>query len=61
MGDVVTFVKVMIGEVRIRAHEEEVGLKMLPTLTNKLTASLAATTMSVVPTAVGMEGITRKL
>eukprot|EP00975_Prorocentrum_lima_P056782 11910984-Prorocentrum_lima.AAC.1 len=35
--DIVEFVKVMTGEVRVRALEEDVDLKMRPTLTNRLT------------------------
>eukprot|EP00975_Prorocentrum_lima_P054396 11409121-Prorocentrum_lima.AAC.1 len=61
MLDVLTFVKIMTGEVRVRAREEEVELRMTPTLTNKLTTNFAATPMSAIPTAAGMEGVTRKL
>eukprot|EP00975_Prorocentrum_lima_P054012 11328055-Prorocentrum_lima.AAC.1 len=58
MWDIVTFVKIMSGEVRVRAREEDAELRMIPTLTNKFTTSLAATQMSAIPTAAGMEGVT---
>eukprot|EP00975_Prorocentrum_lima_P022398 4713154-Prorocentrum_lima.AAC.1 len=35
--DIVEFVKIMTGEVRVRALEEDVESKMCPTLTNKFT------------------------
>eukprot|EP00975_Prorocentrum_lima_P062080 12883642-Prorocentrum_lima.AAC.1 len=41
--DILELVKIMTGEVRVRALEEDVGTKMRPTLTNKFTVtSLAA-------------------
>eukprot|EP00975_Prorocentrum_lima_P059462 12467034-Prorocentrum_lima.AAC.1 len=48
----------MTGEVRVRALEEEVELKILPTLTNRATPNVASA--SSTPTAAGMEGITKK-
>eukprot|EP00975_Prorocentrum_lima_P068862 12922991-Prorocentrum_lima.AAC.1 len=52
--DIVEFVKVMAGEVRVRALEEDVETRMLPTLTNKLTVtSLAANQLMATPTAAG--------
>eukprot|EP00975_Prorocentrum_lima_P027054 5689870-Prorocentrum_lima.AAC.1 len=56
MWDIVNFVTIMTGEVRVRACEEEVESKMIPALTKKCTTSLAATPMSAIPTAAGMEG-----
>eukprot|EP00975_Prorocentrum_lima_P012229 2596347-Prorocentrum_lima.AAC.1 len=35
--DIVSFVKIMTGEVRVRASEEKVESRMRPTLTNKFT------------------------
>eukprot|EP00975_Prorocentrum_lima_P060909 12772849-Prorocentrum_lima.AAC.1 len=51
----------MTGEVRVRARKEEVQFRMLPALTNRVTPNLAASSSSIIPTAVGMEGLTRKL
>eukprot|EP00975_Prorocentrum_lima_P055142 11560828-Prorocentrum_lima.AAC.1 len=52
----------MTGEVRVRAREEEeVEVRMLPTLTNKLTTSCAASSSSTIPTAAGIEGLTRNM
>eukprot|EP00975_Prorocentrum_lima_P022356 4700909-Prorocentrum_lima.AAC.1 len=57
--DIVEFVKVMTGEVRVRALEEDVEARMRPTLTNKFTVtSLAATQVMATPTAAGVEGAT---
>eukprot|EP00975_Prorocentrum_lima_P021179 4458046-Prorocentrum_lima.AAC.1 len=50
--DTMDFVKIMTGEVRIRACEEEVESRMRP---NKFTTNLVATPMSAIPTAVGVE------
>eukprot|EP00975_Prorocentrum_lima_P070628 12933169-Prorocentrum_lima.AAC.1 len=38
---VVDFVKIMTGEVRVRALEEDVELKMRPTMTNRQTLQQA--------------------
>eukprot|EP00975_Prorocentrum_lima_P010381 2206145-Prorocentrum_lima.AAC.1 len=35
MLEVMTFVRIMIGEVKVRAQEEEMELKMLPALASK--------------------------
>eukprot|EP00975_Prorocentrum_lima_P019833 4171708-Prorocentrum_lima.AAC.1 len=52
----------MIGEVRVRALEEDVESRMRPTLTNRFTVtSLAANQMSAIPTAAGVEGVTKKV
>eukprot|EP00975_Prorocentrum_lima_P016402 3476577-Prorocentrum_lima.AAC.1 len=59
--DIVDFVKVMTGEVRVSACEEEVESKMRPTLTNRFTTTLAASSMSPIPTAAGVEGITNNV
>eukprot|EP00975_Prorocentrum_lima_P067778 12916956-Prorocentrum_lima.AAC.1 len=59
--DVLTLVRMMTGEVRVRAREEEVELRMLPTLTNRVAPNLEASSSSIIPTAAGMEGYTRKL
>eukprot|EP00975_Prorocentrum_lima_P035341 7422718-Prorocentrum_lima.AAC.1 len=48
----------MIEEVKVRAQEEAVELKMLPALTNKVTSSFASS--SSIPTAAGIEGMTEK-
>eukprot|EP00975_Prorocentrum_lima_P024225 5097722-Prorocentrum_lima.AAC.1 len=52
--DIVEFVKIMTGEVRVRAFEEDVESRMRPTLTNWFTVTnLAANPMSANPTAAG--------
>eukprot|EP00975_Prorocentrum_lima_P049706 10403720-Prorocentrum_lima.AAC.1 len=48
----------MTGEVRVRAQEEELELKIFPALTNNVTTDFASS--STIPTVVGMEGITKK-
>eukprot|EP00975_Prorocentrum_lima_P042879 9005939-Prorocentrum_lima.AAC.1 len=48
----------MTGEVRGRAHEEEMVLKIFPALTNNVTTNCASS--SSIPIAVGMVGITKK-
>eukprot|EP00975_Prorocentrum_lima_P003625 791613-Prorocentrum_lima.AAC.1 len=47
----VNFAKIMTGDVRVRASEEEVESKMRPTLTSRFTTNLAAISMSPIPTA----------
>eukprot|EP00975_Prorocentrum_lima_P055687 11675024-Prorocentrum_lima.AAC.1 len=57
--DIVEFVKVMTGEVRVRALEEDVESKMRPTLTDRLTVTkLAAHQSMATPTTAGVEGVT---
>eukprot|EP00975_Prorocentrum_lima_P022286 4685759-Prorocentrum_lima.AAC.1 len=52
--DIVEFVKIQTGEVRVRALEEDVESKMRPTLTNWLTLTSSATNQSMeTPTAAG--------
>eukprot|EP00975_Prorocentrum_lima_P034719 7297414-Prorocentrum_lima.AAC.1 len=49
----------MTGEVRVRAPEEDMELKIFPVRTNNVTSKLASS--STIPTAAGREGITRTL
>eukprot|EP00975_Prorocentrum_lima_P061433 12878721-Prorocentrum_lima.AAC.1 len=50
--DIVEFVKIMTGDVRVRASEEDVEYKMRPVLTNRFTVtSLAAYQSMATPTA----------
>eukprot|EP00975_Prorocentrum_lima_P061365 12863895-Prorocentrum_lima.AAC.1 len=56
--DIVDFVKIMPGGVRVRVSEEAVESRMRPTLTNKININPMATQMSAIPTAAGMEGAT---
>eukprot|EP00975_Prorocentrum_lima_P047972 10031425-Prorocentrum_lima.AAC.1 len=48
----------MAGEVRVRAQEEEMELKIFAVLTNHVTSKFASS--STISTAAGMEGITMK-
>eukprot|EP00975_Prorocentrum_lima_P068570 12921435-Prorocentrum_lima.AAC.1 len=60
--DVLNCVKIMTGEVRVRAQEEDVETRMRPTLTNRFTVTnVAANQMTSTPTAAGVEGVSKKL
>eukprot|EP00975_Prorocentrum_lima_P041116 8639550-Prorocentrum_lima.AAC.1 len=48
----------MIGEVRVRAQEEEMQLNISPTVTTNVTGNFASS--SHIPIAAGMEGVTKK-
>eukprot|EP00975_Prorocentrum_lima_P064889 12900210-Prorocentrum_lima.AAC.1 len=48
----------MTGEVRVRSEEDDMELKIFPVLTNHVTSNF--TSSSTIPTAAGMEGITKK-
>eukprot|EP00975_Prorocentrum_lima_P064792 12899670-Prorocentrum_lima.AAC.1 len=51
---IVEFVKIMTGEVRVKALEEDVESRVRPTLTYRFTAtSLAANRLMATPTAAG--------
>eukprot|EP00975_Prorocentrum_lima_P004963 1079685-Prorocentrum_lima.AAC.1 len=59
--DVLDFVKIMTGEVRVRAQEEEMGTRMRPTLNNRFTVTNVTTSqMTSNPSAAGAEGVTKK-
>eukprot|EP00975_Prorocentrum_lima_P067486 12915219-Prorocentrum_lima.AAC.1 len=52
----------MTGKVGVRAQEEEVETRMQPTLNSRFTATnVTANQMTSIPTAAGVEGVTKKL